>query len=221
MVGNKDTLPPYMEDASGGPAASDYRFSLLSGDQNVPAVFYGRLVADNADEVTTQVNRWIAYEKTPEQLDWYQDGAAIAGPKESNPSTKENGQQIQSILKQYTYKTVDGFFKGDGTATISNVDTALEAGELGDLFRRRERYRLVLGWRERELWQWRRAKTGQHAPAVHHRRSLLERELGHSPHAVCQSLGDSAEKWERRWCCGLSRRFDDHQLGSPRSWQSG
>ena len=128
MVGNKDTLPPYMEDTASGPAASDYRFSLLSGDANIPAVFYGRLVADNADEVSTQVNRWIDYEKTPEQLDWYHDGATIAGPKGSNPTDEQNGQQIQSILKQYTYKEVDGFYKAEGTATVSNVDKALEQG---------------------------------------------------------------------------------------------
>jgi hypothetical protein len=86
------------------------------------------LVADNADEVTTQITRWIAYEKNPDSLDWYHDGTAIAGPKGSNPSDEENGKQIQSILSQNGYKTMDGFYGAEGTATVSNVDQALTAG---------------------------------------------------------------------------------------------
>lgn len=129
MVGNGKMLPPYMENTGSGDAATDYTFALLSGNDVIPDVLYGRVVADNADEVATQINRWIAYERTPEKgAGWYHDGSTIASNEGSGPSDKEYAQKIQAALKANTYKTVDEFYQGNKTATSKNITAALESG---------------------------------------------------------------------------------------------
>ncbi len=121
-IGNKITLPTYMESTSSGPAASDLKYSQLSGSDNIPDLFYGRLVADNKLELKTQINRWIDYEKKPEKgASWYHDGMTIASSEGSGPSDKEYAEQIQEILKANTYKSVDSFFASEETATAMNI----------------------------------------------------------------------------------------------------
>jgi len=128
-VGNKTTLPTYMESTSSGSAASDLKYSQLSGDDNIPDLFYGRLVADNADELKTQMNRWIAYEKSPEKgAGWYHDAMTIASPDGSGPSDQEYAEQIQEILKAHTYKNVDSFFAAKEEATAANITDATHQG---------------------------------------------------------------------------------------------
>ncbi len=127
-VGNKTTMPTYMESTASGSAASDLKYSQLSGEDNIPDLFYGRLVADTQAELETQINRWIAYEKNPEVgATWYRDGMTIASPDGSGPSDKEYAQQIQEILKANTYKSVDSFFASEDSATAANIIRA--AGE--------------------------------------------------------------------------------------------
>jgi len=129
FVGNKASAPAFMESTGSGSAASDWRFALLSGTDNVPDVLYGRILADNADEIARQVNRWIAYERTPEKAAaWYHDGMTIASSEGSNPSDKEYALMIQEALKKGTYKNTDSFFQGEQTATPTNILNALASG---------------------------------------------------------------------------------------------
>ncbi len=128
MVGNKTTNPGFMESTSAGSAASDWKFTLLEGNDNIPDVFYGRLLADNAAEAKVQVAKWVAYEKTPESADWYHNATTIASREGSNPSDKEYAIQIADALKAGSYKQVDGFFQGDSSATGTNITNALTRG---------------------------------------------------------------------------------------------
>lgn len=128
MVGNKTTNPGYMESTGSGSAATDYKFALLDGSDNIPDVFYGRLLADDAAEAKTQVARWVAYEKAPEQSDWYTNASTIASNEGSSPSDKEYAIQVGTALKGGSYKQVDGFFQGDHNATSANIKTALNRG---------------------------------------------------------------------------------------------
>jgi len=128
-IGNKTSLPTYMESTASGPAASDLKYSQLSGEDNIPDLMYGRLVADNKTELETQMNRWISYEKTPEMgASWYHDGMTIASPDGSGPSDKEYAEQIQEILKANTYKNVDSFFASEDAATAANITEATHQG---------------------------------------------------------------------------------------------
>jgi hypothetical protein len=128
FVGNKTTMPGYMESTASGSAATDYTYSLLTGADAVPDVLYGRIVADNEAEVTTQVNRYIGYEKTPVKGSWYPQGATISSNEGSNPSDKEYAQQTIDALKANTYQKVDLFNQGDKTATPANIDAAMSEG---------------------------------------------------------------------------------------------
>ncbi len=127
-IGNKTTMPTYMESTASGSAASDWQYTLLSGNDNIPDLFYGRLVADDEKELTTQIDRWIAYEKAPELgAAWYHDAMTIASPDGSGPSDKEYAEQIQEALKSHTYKFADSFFNSTDTATAANIsDAALQ-----------------------------------------------------------------------------------------------
>lgn len=128
-VGNKTSLPTYMESTSSGSAASDLKYAQLSGADNIPDLFYGRLVADNLADLETQMTRWISYERYPEMgANWYSDGTTIASPDGSGPSDKEYAEQIQEILKANTYKNVDSLFYSTDTATAANITEAAEQG---------------------------------------------------------------------------------------------
>ncbi|NDC26078.1 MAG: hypothetical protein EBZ49_18365, partial [Proteobacteria bacterium] len=63
FVGNKTTMPAFKESTGSGSAASDYRMTLLAGDDKIPDVFYGRFLADNEQELKAQINRTIEYER--------------------------------------------------------------------------------------------------------------------------------------------------------------
>ncbi|MBI1860880.1 MAG: hypothetical protein HYR96_08185 [Deltaproteobacteria bacterium] len=129
FVGNKTSMPTYMESTASGSAASDYRYALLTGADNLPDAFYGRLVADNAAEVTTQINRWIAYEKNPEHdATWYKDAMTIASDEGSGPSDKEYAEMVQTELKKHSYTSADQFYAGTHTATYKNISEALTTG---------------------------------------------------------------------------------------------
>jgi hypothetical protein len=128
FVGNKTTLPAYSTSTGSGNAYSDYTYALLGGN-NVPNVAYGRLVADNVDELNTQIDRWIAYEKSPQSgAEWYANGTTIASDEGSNMSDKEYAQTIAKSLKDHTYKTVDGFYQDESSATVANISGAVNQG---------------------------------------------------------------------------------------------
>ena len=129
FVGDKESMPTYMQDTSSGSAATDYPYSLLTRKDSIPDVLYGRLVAHSADDVKVQIDRWIDYEKSPDRgASWYSQGTTIASNQGSSPSDKEYAQQIQSLLKAGSYKGVDGFYQGEETATFSKISDALSQG---------------------------------------------------------------------------------------------
>lgn len=129
FVGNGTTMPPLFESTSAGQAASDYRFSLLSGADAIPDALYGRIVANDLNELTTQVGRWIEYEKTPEAGGlWYKSLMTIASNEGANPSDKEYAEQVQTALKAHTYTGFDQFYQGTQTATAKNILAAAKEG---------------------------------------------------------------------------------------------
>ena len=129
-MGNKDTAPTFSESTGSGSAATDWTYTLLSsGNDKIPDVLYGRLVADDTDDVKVQVDKWIAYEKTPEHGGaWYPKALTIASDQGSNPSDKEYAQQVEAALRAGTYTSVDGDYQGEGTATADKIRSGLEDG---------------------------------------------------------------------------------------------
>ncbi len=133
LVGNAETLPPFMEMTTTANkeqiAASDYPYTLLSGTDPIPDILYGRLLANNEEEVRVQTSRWIEYEKAPERATWYSKGTVIASnEKGSGLSDKEYVSSIASHLKKYSFREIDEFFQEDQTATTPNILKAVSEG---------------------------------------------------------------------------------------------
>ncbi|MCB0417870.1 MAG: hypothetical protein KDD39_09480, partial [Bdellovibrionales bacterium] len=55
FVGNKTTLPVVMASTASGPAATDYEYARFDTLDDIPDALYGRLLADSAEEVSTQI----------------------------------------------------------------------------------------------------------------------------------------------------------------------
>ena len=130
MVGNTTSLPPFYRPTSSGSAASDYPYSLLSGNDILPDLFYGRLVADNAAEVTLQTKRWIEYERDAgSSSTWMPNATTIASSEQGQgPSDEDYSRQIQGFLKGNTYQSVDSFFQKSHGATAANIKSGLAEG---------------------------------------------------------------------------------------------
>lgn len=127
LVGNKKTLPGFLEKTAQGFAASDYSYTLLEGGDYLPDILQGRLLANSKDEVDTQIARWMAYEKSPSGT-WYVNATTIASDEGTNPSDEGYASQISEALTNHSYQSVDKFFQRDGSATAFNFVSAIERG---------------------------------------------------------------------------------------------
>jgi len=133
LVGNAETLPPFMEKTTTAGieqiAASDYPYTLLSGSDPIPDILYGRLLANDEEDIRVQISRWIDYEKSPERGQWYSNGTVIASDEQGTElSDKEYVTTIAKNLKKFTYREVDEFFQGEQTATSANISSAVTDG---------------------------------------------------------------------------------------------
>lgn len=125
FVGNNTTMPGFMESTASGSAATDYTYALLAGDDEVPDVTYGRVIADSVAEATTQVNRWINYERNPSTLE---KAMGIASNEGSGPSDEDYANEIRDVMMKKGLTHVDQFYEGDDNATVKNITEALSEG---------------------------------------------------------------------------------------------
>ena len=126
LVGDAQQVPSLY--ASGG--ASDPSYSYIVGSDHYPDLFVGRFSAQDVDQVETQVERSVEYEKDPqESADWYHKGIGIAsnqGPGDDGEYDDEHVDYIRDDLLGYTYTLVDQIYDPYGTA--SQVANALNDG---------------------------------------------------------------------------------------------
>ncbi|MBP6976918.1 MAG: T9SS type A sorting domain-containing protein [Lentimicrobiaceae bacterium] len=136
LVGDAGQVPthPY-----GGVPASDNSYGFILGDDSYAEVFVGRFSAETPDQVTTQVERVINYEKNPLiSTDWFTRQAGIAssqGPGDDNEMDYDHMRNIQSDLLNYTYTYGAELFDGTqgnldapGNPTPSMVAAEINAG---------------------------------------------------------------------------------------------
>lgn len=129
FVGNATTVPPFKATTDYGPAATEFPFSQLSGDDFVPDALYGRLVADNLEELKTQMARWIAYERNPESAGaWYQTGTTVASGDGFDPSDAEYATMVREQLSKATYTELDAFEFDKENATPENIIASMNKG---------------------------------------------------------------------------------------------
>jgi hypothetical protein len=129
VVGNQTTVQPYMLSTSSGSAASDYPFAKLAGNDDIPDIMYGRIVANNANEVAIQTQKIMEYEKLAATSDsWYPNGTTIASNEGSGPSDEQYVQMMEESMRAHTYTGVDRFYQRDRSATAANISAALANG---------------------------------------------------------------------------------------------
>jgi len=110
--------------------ASDPSYSYVVGGDHYPDLFVGRFSAQNSQQVATQVERTIAYERDPQAgAVWYHTGTGVAsdlGPGDDGEYDDEHIDNIRADLLGYTYTEVDQIY--DPYATASLVAAALNEG---------------------------------------------------------------------------------------------
>lgn len=127
LVGDKEQVPTNVGRYDG--SDSDSRYAMVAGDDIYPDLFVSRLSAANPTQLLTQVNRLVAYEKTPAvgaAAAWYGTGAGIAG-NEGSPADFMRADLLRDDLLGYGFTAVDQIYQGQG-GTTAGIRGALERG---------------------------------------------------------------------------------------------
>ncbi|MDH7517620.1 MAG: C25 family cysteine peptidase [Candidatus Thermoplasmatota archaeon] len=122
-----------------GGSASDPSYSYIVGNDHYPDLFVGRFSAENTQQVDTQVERTIEYERDPQiDAEWYKKGVGIAssqGPGDDNEMDYQHIRNIRTLLLKFTYTFVDELYDGSqgggdapGNPTPAMVATAVNDG---------------------------------------------------------------------------------------------
>jgi agmatine/peptidylarginine deiminase len=137
LVGDIDQIPSM--DTPYSSHVSDPSYAYIVGDDHYQDIFIGRFSAQNEDQVITQVNRSIEYEKNPEaDADWYHKGIGIGSPEgvgDDGEYDWEHIRNLRNLLMNFTYSFVDEFYGGsqggddaDGEPVVADVVSALNEG---------------------------------------------------------------------------------------------
>lgn len=111
IVGDAQYVTPTYFANSGD---SDNGYVYIVGNDKYPDAFVGRFSAETVQDVVTQVNKSINYEKnpTPGAL-WYKNGMGIAsaqGPGDDGQMDFEHVRSIRSQLLGYTYSNISEMY---------------------------------------------------------------------------------------------------------------
>ncbi|WP_162903052.1 C25 family cysteine peptidase [Taibaiella koreensis] len=139
LVGDNTDIAPMHAANLAGP--SDAAFGYVSGNDHYPDLMVGRLSANTNNELKVQLDRILAYEKTPVQNQpWYKYAAGVAsneGPGDNNEFDWEHMRNIRSKLMNATgaYTQVAELYDGShggadaaGDPNAGNLKDQLNAG---------------------------------------------------------------------------------------------
>ena len=91
-----DLIPAHMRQTMVyGAAASDYWYSLLSGNDEIPELYIGRLPARTVDELELYIDKMIAYETSPPPGDWPNRFLIIGG---NSPDFRSQGLSLSKVI---------------------------------------------------------------------------------------------------------------------------
>ena len=119
---------------TGHDGESDPKYSKLAGSDDYPDIIVGRLSAETAADVDTQVERIIEYETMPAgSQNWFWQGTGIAsddgtGNGDDSEWDWEHLRKIRTDLLAYGYTQIDELYEGDqggADATGNPTDTIL------------------------------------------------------------------------------------------------
>ena len=123
LVGDAPQVPT----SSTSAGDSDNNYGFISGNDHYIDIFVGRFSAENATQVTTQVDRTIHYERDVSTADtWLASGVGIASNEGSNPSDAEHMNTIENKLEGYGYDITRCYQDGGSAGQLTSL---LNAGK--------------------------------------------------------------------------------------------
>ena len=127
LVGDRAEMPPAVGQYDG--SDSDTRYAMVSGDDVYPDLFISRVSASTPEQVSTQVNKFITYEKFPDtgtDAGWYRRAVGIASD-EGLPADSERADNLRTQLLTYGYGPVQQIYQNQGGST-ADITAALATG---------------------------------------------------------------------------------------------
>lgn len=110
--------------------ATDNTYGYILGNDSYPEIFIGRFSAENIEDVETQVERTITYEKNPPVTgSWCGKGIGLGsaeGPGDDDEMDYEHIRNIRTKLLDYTYLFCEEFYDGNQGGDDSNGDPSPE-----------------------------------------------------------------------------------------------
>ena len=136
LVGDAQQVPSSYSNGD-----SDVDYSYVVGNDHYPDLFVGRFSAQTEDQVVTQVQRTIDYEKNPieENTDWYTKCMSVGSNQGPGDDDEYDYDHLRNIsdnkLIPFTYDYVYEFFDGSqggndspGNPSASSVGVAVDEG---------------------------------------------------------------------------------------------
>ena len=134
IVGDNQQFPTI----SAGGNVSDNYYVEVAGNDSYPDVILGKISAETVAQVTTQVNKFIQYERNPVVTSHFSKFLGIAsnqGPGDNNEYDYQHIRNIDNLLQNYTYTNGYELFEGSqggldasGDPTAAMVSSAVNAG---------------------------------------------------------------------------------------------
>lgn len=138
IVGDGNLFPYFTMQNGDEILVCDNMYTEIVGDDNVPDIILGKISAENATHVTTQVNKFIQYEENPAvtmHFDKFLGIASSEGPGDDNEYDYEHIRNIDNKLQEFTYTSGYELFAGShggldasGDPNAAAVSTAVNAG---------------------------------------------------------------------------------------------
>jgi|694.fasta_scaffold27179_5 gingipain R len=141
LIGDHDVMPihTYGTSGAGEQLYSDSFYGQLVGTDHYPEMMVGRL-SGNATEMTTIVNKLLAYEKSPFLSPWMTNGIGIGssegdGYGDDGEADFQHLRNIRTLLQGAGWQTIHEFYQGSqggadlpGEPTASMVVNAINDG---------------------------------------------------------------------------------------------
>ncbi|HNX44281.1 MAG TPA: C25 family cysteine peptidase [Bacteroidales bacterium] len=112
LVGDAEQIPPYIKDD----IISDNYYGYLAGDDHYPEVLVGRFSAENINELNTQIDRTLEYEKgLGNNRNYYSTATGIASEMkmgDDGESDFQHTRNLLSTLKDFTYTDFAELYDG-------------------------------------------------------------------------------------------------------------
>ena len=134
LVGDNQQFPTI----SAGGNVSDNYYGELVGNDKYPDVIIGKISAENINQVTVQVEKFIQYEREPQEGSHFPVFLGISsdqGPGDNNEYDYDHIRNIDNVLMNHTYTSGYEMFEGthggldaSGNPTASMVSQALNSG---------------------------------------------------------------------------------------------